>query len=376
MKNWWDALDSSKFGTKQSFEQTADFRLLFEATTNNKCVYRYRYDGNLTIDFNSLLKDLGELGGRAIAKSYGTDTIMNPKEHLFVWEDGFMSVSLEGDDYLYISIASLNEELVKSATVIAKKHLEKKTQGKVYVFVSSMDGAELRQVSGEAGVELERGNYTPEVLADYDHIVKDIERKSPCGRISILSGQAGSGKTHLIRGITSAVKNAMFVLVPASMIEQITSPSFLPVLMDNNREGQPVVFIIEDADSCLVARGGDNMGSISGLLNLGDGIFGSMFSFKLVATTNSKRIDIDKAIMRKGRICRYVEVEGLNGDQANKVFERLVRKETTLFSTTNNNTLADIYSAARDAGWNSDGQEEVKEYKEPSVKIKRGRMGF
>ena len=240
MANWWDALDEKQFGAKQSFEQTADFMLLFDATKNDKCVYRYRYDGNLTGDFDSFLKDVASLGGRPVVKSFGTDTIMNPKEHFFIWADGFMNISLEGEDYLYVSISSLNEELVKQATEIAKKHLQKKTQGKVYVFVADESGAQLRQVSGNAGVELERGNYTKEVLADYDHIVKDIERKSPCGRISIFSGQPGSGKTHLIRGITSVVESAMFILLPATMIEQIVSPSFLPVLMDNNREGQQI----------------------------------------------------------------------------------------------------------------------------------------
>jgi ATP-dependent 26S proteasome regulatory subunit len=107
----------------------------------------------------------------------------------------------------------------------------------------------------------------------------------------------------------------------------------------------PILFIIEDADHCLVPRDDGNISTISSLLNYTDGIFGSMLDLRIIATTNAEHMDFDKALLRPGRLCRHVVVEPLSPEKAQQVYKRLTDgKEVTY---TSKKTLAQVYADAR-----------------------------
>src|SRR6185436_19347124 len=74
------------------------------------------------------------------------------------------------------------------------------TQGHVYAIVSHGGNLALNNI-GNAGIPLERRNYNPKVLEDYDYVVKDFNTTSPAGRMAIMEGMPGTGKTHLVRGM-------------------------------------------------------------------------------------------------------------------------------------------------------------------------------
>ncbi len=369
---WWDKTDITyAASTRGSIEQIAIFSMLSIALQENLCVYEHSKDGNLLCSPAEFLDEIAKLNGKIISRSLDDvkDMKFETADHVIAWNDGILTLSFDANDWLYLKAASLNNELLTSIRDLSSKYITQKTKGKAYVFVSSESGPELRQISGKAGIELERGNYTPEVLDDFDHIVRDLQSPTPCAKLIIADGEPGTGKTYLVRGITNAVDGATFVLVPPGMISDMMSPQFIPVLMDHHRDGGPIVFVIEDADSCLVAREGDNMNSISTLLNLGAGMFGDLFDVRVIATTNARKIDMDKAITRHGRCCRYIEAGALPKEQAEEVFKRLVNDNTkTLTDNQKTYTLADIYYAAYN-------EKEVKEVKTTAVKEKR-RVGF
>lgn len=372
-KPWWETIDFSQITfPRNSVEQLATFSLITSALKDNLCVYEHIKDGNLLISSGEFLKKISSLGGRVVSCSINDVkdmTIANTSDQIVVWNDAVLSISFDNSDWIYVKAVSLNKELITKIKDVSEEYITQKTKGKVYVFVSGEGGPELRQISGKAGIELERENYTQKVLDDFDHVVKDLQSPNPCAKLIIADGEPGTGKTFLVRGITNAVDGATFVLVQPSMISDIMSPQFIPVLMDNHANDQPIVFIIEDADACLVERGGDNMHSISSLLNLGAGIFGDLFDLRIIATTNAKKIEMDKAITRNGRCCRYLEVGALPREQAQKVFNRLTgtdKKE--LQGGQKSYTLADVYYAARNENW--DEQE-----KTPITKTKDG-IGF
>ncbi len=49
------------------------------------------------------------------------------------------------------------------------------------------------------------------------------------------------------------------------------------------------MLIVEDADECLVQRGSDNMSTIASVLNISDGILGSILDVRVLATTNAEK---------------------------------------------------------------------------------------
>ena len=63
------------------------------------------------------------------------------------------------------------------------------------------------------------------------------------------------------------------------------------------------VLIIEDAEKVVRNRNGNgNETAVSNLLNLSDGILGDCLKTQIVATFNTERQLIDKALLRKGRL--------------------------------------------------------------------------
>lgn len=356
---WWEHTDVTRAASARgSVEQIALFSLLSMALKDNLCVYEHSRDGNLSIAPDDFLKQISELGGRIISRSLnklddiGPVSASSTSDHIITWEHAILSVTFDADDWVYIKTSSLDKTLVDKIKTITEKNIVRKKKGKAYVFVSGEGGPELRQIPGKAGVELERDNYTQDILNDYDHIVRDLQSPNPCAKLIIADGEPGTGKTYLVRGITDAVDGATFVLVPPAMISDIMSPQFIPVLMDHhhdNTETGPIVFIVEDADACLVKREGDNMNSISSLLNLGAGMFGDLFDVRVIATTNAKKIDMDPAITRNGRTCRYIETGVVPREQAEKIYQKLVSAKGKDLSLGDKYcTLANIYHAARE----------------------------
>ena len=72
------------------------------------------------------------------------------------------------------------------------------------------------------------------------------------------------------------------------------------------------------------------------LLNLTDGIIGDVLGIKLICTFNTSLNNIDKALIRKGRLSLKYEFKKLAKDKVSNIIGKTVDKEMT---------LADIYYA-------------------------------
>ena len=254
--------------------------------------------------------------------------------------------------YVDIHISTASEDLCARAREFFKENVfpDDPASGPVYALAKHNNSYVLQRL-GSAGVVLERENYTPHVIEEYDHIVADLNTTTPCGRLIVLSGDPGTGKTYLVRSLLREAPKTTFVIVPPSLVGGLGDPQILPSLIEAKDElPGPILIILEDADMCLVPRQADNMTTISALLNLGDGILGSLLDVRILATTNAKKFNMDAAALREGRLCRQIEVEKLKQEQANRVLGRLAPKASP-FTATGELTLAQIYKRAREAGW-------------------------
>ena len=264
------------------------------------------------------IKLMTDLGGRLVYRD------VSRGGGLFVWENGMVSMDISGV-YVNIEAVSQDEVLVnKIREEFAPQWAIVETTGHIYAIVSSNGRLSMSSI-GNAGISLEAGNYTPKVMKDYKFMVKDLCSETPSGRISIMRGVAGTGKTHLIRALLLEVPDALFVLVSPDLATNLPGPELLPLLMQYhaNTSG-PIVLVIEDADKCLVSRGESNMNSVQSLLNLGDGILGSLLDIRIVATTNADEFKMDAAITRPGRLSKMLDVGVLDYETACSVFKRLL----------------------------------------------------
>lgn len=221
----------------------------------------------------------------------------------------------------------------------------------VYVLQATQSGLNLLEIGG-VEKELERGNYDEEILKKFDLIVQDINSDAPKGRISVLTGDPGTGKSWFIKGLIKQCPKAKFVVVQPDMMKALTGPDVVSLFVEEkNKDDGPVVLVVEDGDMCIQKRDGSDLGLVSAVLNMGDGILGQLLDMRIVITSNIKHGDLDPAITRPGRLSEYAEFKKLPVSVAEEIFLRET-KETKKF--TEPLTLAEVYihvNSTKDANY-------------------------
>lgn len=331
------------------------------------CIYNTYFNGYTDKKFEDFVPIFEARGGRKFAQTFYEGSVSG--NSIYIWDHGMAEITIGSTNQITTSIYSSDKSFLLDLRKAIKDNFAEPTkQGFIFAIMRGSSGALQLTRIGYAGTPLERRNYNKEVIADYDYVLKDLKSKDPSGRITILEGDPGTGKTYLVRSVLMDVPDAMFVLVPPTMVSSLGGPDLLPLLLRNKEDyGKkgPTVLVLEDADQCLVPRQGDNMSSISSILNLGDGIFGSLFDIRIVATTNARKAEMDPAIIRAGRLSKRIEVLPMNYDEASNIFQRLLPGKTlprlveeaahsmrpTNSSKKAGYTLAEVYKAARDHGW-------------------------
>jgi hypothetical protein len=295
-------------------------------------------------------------GARLINRVLGD----NGDDTIFLWKDGIAELSIAGA-WLSVKLMSHDEQLVRETKeyfATQWKPLEK--SGHIYAIIQQGSHLSLSSI-GNAGIPLVDGNYTSKVMEDYKFIINDMQSESPSGRVVIMKGAPGTGKTHLVRAMLLEVPDAMFVLISPDAVKNLAGPQLLPLLMNyRGASTGPIILILEDADKCLVSRDTDrdDISSIQAILNLGDGILGSLLDLRIVATTNASEFVIDSAILRPGRLSKMLDVGALDPLTAQRIWKRLLPGAdfpVEINGSTNPKdfkvTLAEVYSLARQNGW-------------------------
>lgn len=273
-------------------------------------------------------------------------------------------VVMKNDDYaqgrIIVDLYTFNEEYVKRFHKLVKQYLVEKTSNSIFMLAAGEAGLEFTNV-GEIDSPLMRENYEQDILKSFDYMVDNMLSKDNHGRLVILSGPPGTGKTFFIRGLVDKLsKSSMCVIIPANLILELDGPKVVPVLLQYNRGGQsydealdkwvnkppkPIVFICEDCDNFLVPREGADSSLISSLLNYTSGIMGDLLNIRFITTTNASHLKVDRALMRPGRLLSHTLIEELSPEKANEVYQRLTEgKGKKVF--TKEMSLASVYAEA------------------------------
>jgi hypothetical protein len=320
-------------------------------------------EGYSTKSIDDLVKVFVDLNGRIIYENVDNKTT---SEYIFIWPDACVEVySHHSIKTVGIQSISLNDEITKRCKEIGATFEKTSKKGYVFAITKAANNALQMTRMGFAGVPLEKGNYPSKTISDYEAVIDDFKSKTPSGRLAILDGPPGTGKSYMVKAMLLDIPNAIFVVVPSNMVSSIGGPELIPLLLKTKQtqaNSGPTILILEDADECLAPRASDNISSISSILQLGDGLFGSLFDVRIIATTNAQAKEIDRAITREGRLTKRISIGPVVYEDANRIFQRIIEKDTMLpkpESTASGMrpkeeakfTLAEIYKAARNAGW-------------------------
>jgi ATP-dependent 26S proteasome regulatory subunit len=148
-------------------------------------------------------------------------------------------------------------------------------------------------------------------------IQKRLKQKKDKG-IILLHGLPGTGKTTYLRYLIGRIKKRILFLSP-SIAGNLMNPEFIDLLMDNPN----TVLVIEDAEQILMDRKFTNDSSVSGLLNISDGLLADFLNVQLICTFNSPLTMIDKALLRKGRLIANYEFGRLSIAKGQRLSDHL-----------------------------------------------------
>ena len=103
------------------------------------------------------------------------------------------------------------------------------------------------------------------------------------------------------------------------MAGELDNLSMTPFLLENRNS----VLVIEDAEQLITSREEVRNSNLSMLLNLTDGLLGESLGIQIIATFNTDVKNIDKALLRKGRLSIIYEFKPLALDRTNALLNKL-----------------------------------------------------
>ena len=192
-------------------------------------------------------------------------------------------------------------------------------------------------------------NYVEENVKWMQKLKEGLFSPTATGRLTILQGPAGTGKTRYLRSLMQELGDSVApVVLPVSLAGELSQPRMLGQITANDEfEGKSLLLIIEDGDGLLEKR--DRASSvISDFLNIVDGLVGEIVNLHVVVTTNLQKKDFDPAITRPGRLHSILYFEALPYEQAAKVYKRETGEDLT--KDKEEYTLAEIYALALNHG--------------------------
>ncbi|CAF0784333.1 unnamed protein product [Adineta steineri] len=200
-------------------------------------------------------------------------------------------------------------------------------------------------------------HYGKNFVSTHSKIIKNLNKKESKG-IVLLHGIPGSGKTHYIRYLIHEIEEKTLIYVPPDMAKEISSPEFLPFLM----QYQNSILIIEDAENIIKDRNESILPSqaVANLLNLSDGLLGDAMHQQIIATFNCDLTTIDPALLRKGRLIANYEFNKLDLESSKILSDKLGFGTENILEPM---TLAEVYNQGEKPEEEDDEESDKKEKK-------------
>jgi hypothetical protein len=149
-------------------------------------------------------------------------------------------------------------------------------------------------------------HYNDDLQPLHGQILNSLKKKNTKG-LYLFHGLPGTGKTTYIRYLIHHLKKKVIFMSP-TQAAGLESPQFSMFLIENRN----AVIVIEDAEELIVSRDGRRISSISTLLNLSDGLLAESLGIQVIATFNTNIANVDKALLRKGRLTALYEFKELS----------------------------------------------------------------
>lgn len=256
-------------------------------------------------------------------------------EYLVVYNDGFtkalINLTLTDEqiaaDY-YITIYTNNIDTIFE--YIKNGLVKIETKSNVEFGIAAVDVSNSLYTSwydySSYDIDIKK-NYNDDI--PYDKMCELIEAENH-PELLLFYGDPGTGKTSLIKHFISKYDNKSFVFIDGTLLAHVPQQKLMSYFLEN----KDTIFVLEDCEKILMNREHYANPVMPVLLNLTDGIIGDVLGIKFICTFNTSLSNIDKALIRKGRLSLKYEFKKLSKEKATAILGKNVTTEMN---------LADIY---------------------------------
>jgi hypothetical protein len=147
-----------------------------------------------------------------------------------------------------------------------------------------------------------------------------MTRKGLPGKLLLLHGPPGTGKTTALRSLSDAWRawcQFDYVLDPERLFSDAAYLLNIALGDDEQEGGRCRLLILEDCDELIASSAKQRSGQgLARLLNLTDGLLGQGLSLLVAITTNEALSTLHPAVVRAGRCIAQIEVGNLSGSEA------------------------------------------------------------
>jgi len=215
-----------------------------------------------------------------------------------------------------------------------RKFVRKKSASNISLIINGREGLELKTLKNKKPLLQLNENYNDDLVTLHTALIKNLKVENSSGLI-LFHGIPGTGKSTYIRYLISLLKKEVIFLSPR-MAGNLDDPGFVKLLTEHPNS----IIIIEDAEELLVSRNTEKNSGISTLLNLTDGLLGTSLGIQFICTFNTPVSNIDKALLRKGRLVALYEFGALSIEKSEALLNNLGVKD---FMVSQPMTLAEIF---------------------------------
>lgn len=280
------------------------------------------------IDFMKTKKLIEEeFKNEIVAINYNEEYTNKSKEYsdlFFVFNDKILINIYRENFYILFDSKheTLSESIIKKILPFIKK---RKRTKEISLVISSQNGLDTKEIEikkPKLSIDL---FYNDDFKPIHQLVLKTLRLKKQKG-LFLFHGIPGTGKSTYIKYLIHH-QNKKVIYISPKMAGNLDSTIFTEFLIDNENS----ILVIEDAEELIVSRENNHNSHLSFLLNLTDGILADSLGIQVIATFNTDVKNIDKALLRKGRLTGIYEFKELETTKVNSLFEYLkIENEETL----------------------------------------------